>query len=179
MKNLGESYFIYIIKPTMMITTFYIDFQYLKKSEFPNEFYLSIYNIAFFMKPLFFLVLYLGLIINLKIKEFLGYVMTMIIIISIFFGLPIKEYSDYFDCKNLKSFFEGKEYNLNEYLIAHFVVNLLIENIPIIIFVVINNNMLGKWKEIVLDPIIVNAFNIIFTIVNFYLFFGKKNVFTR
>ena len=179
MKNLGESYFIYIIKPTLMITTFYINFQYIKKSEFPNEFYLGLYLLAFFIKPLFFLVLYIGLVMNLKIKSFLGYFMTLIIVSSIFLGLPIKEFSDYFGCTNLKNFFEGKEYNLNEYLITHFVVNLLIENIPIVLFVLINNNMLGKWKEIILDPIILNVFNMIFTIIIFYLFFGKKNVFLK
>ena len=52
--NIGKSYFIYIIKPTLMITTFLVNFQYSKKSEFPNEFYLILSNfiklIIFFSK---------------------------------------------------------------------------------------------------------------------------------
>lgn len=179
MKNLGESYYIYIIKPTLMITTFYINYQYLEKSEFPNRFYHAIYFLAFLMKPLFFLALYVGLILNLKLKNFMGYLMSFIIILSIYFGFPIKEYSDYFDSSHLKSFFEGKEYNLSEYVLTHFIVNLLTENVPIIIFVFINNNMLENWKDFIIDPIIVNSFNIFFTIVIFYLLFGRRSVFTK
>jgi len=129
------------------------------------------------MKPLFFLVLYIGLIINLKIKAIKEYLITMLTIISIFFGLPIKEYSDYFDFYHLKSIFEGKYYDLREYVIAHLVVNLLVENLPILLFVVINNTMLGKWKETLIDPIIINLFSIIFSYICIILFFrGDKTI---
>jgi len=179
MKKIGKIYFTHFIKPTMMMTSFYINYQYLKKSEFPNQFYLMIYYFAYFMKPFFFLILYIGLLINSKINSIKGYIITFFITISIFFGFPIKELSDYFDWENLKSFFDGKEYNLYEYLIAHFIVNLLIENIPIVIFVLINNNMLGKWKNTIIDPIVVNVISIFLTLINLYLFFRKENIMTR
>lgn len=174
--NIGKSYFIYIIKPTLMITTFLVNFQYANKSEFPNEFYLILFYVTFLMKPLFYLILYIGFIISLQVKNLLSFLFTFLIIFSIFFGLPIKEYSDYFDIQQLSKYFEGKEYNLNEYILTHFIVNLLVENLPMIIFVLINNNTVGKYHNTNIDPIVINMFYIFYSLINFCLFFGKKNV---
>jgi len=101
----------------------------------------------------------------------------MLILIGIFFGFPIKEYSDYFDLNILKKFFEGKDYNLNEYIVAHFIVNLLVENLPIILFVSINNNMLEKWNKIIIDPFIVNVLCIVFSYLSIILFFRNDKKF--
>lgn len=175
MKSLGQLYFIHIIKPSLMITTILTNYNYMKESEFPNNFYLTVYYLAFFMKPIFFLVLYFGLIINLNIRKFKELFITKIIIIAIFFGFPIKEYCDYLDLELFKKFFEGKEYHLNEYVVAHFIVNIIVENLPIVLFAIINNNMLGRWKEIHIDPIIVNVLYVVFSFINILLFFKEKS----
>jgi len=127
------------------------------------------------MKFIFFLVLYVGFVLHLKLKNLQEYFFSFLITTArYFFGFPIKEYSEYFDCGSLNKFFVGKEYNLSEYLIGHFIINLLIENIPIIVFVALNNYMLGEREVVIIDPIMINIFSIIFTSVNILLFFNKK-----
>jgi hypothetical protein len=172
--DIGKSYFIYIIKPTIMITTFLVNLEYGKKSEFPNEFYLILFYITFLIKPLFFLILYIGFLLTIEVKNFFTFFYTFIITISIYFGLPIKEFSDYLDINQLNIYFEGKEYNINEYILNHFIVNLLVENLPIIIFVFINNNTIGKFENTNIDPLVLNIFHIVLSLVNFILFFRKK-----
>jgi hypothetical protein len=147
-----------------MIATFYTNIYYFKHTDFINEFYYILYALTFLMKPVFYITLYFGLLINSNIKSLSGAFIMLMIIISIYFGLPIKEYIDFFNFKTAREYFEGKEYIVSEYCLTHFIVNTVIENIPITFLVVINNLMLGKkGHTLIYDPIITNA---LFVVVN-------------
>jgi hypothetical protein len=149
-----------------MLVTLYTNFYYYTNSQFVNDFYWLLYTFTVFLKPAFYLSLYLGMLLNLRIKTFPATLTVLIIILAIFLGLPIKEYIDFFDFKTAKEFFEGKEYILPEYCLTHFIVNIIVENIPIAFLVLMNNLMLNeKSAQPIYDPIITNSLFIFTNIV--------------
>lgn len=156
MKRIVKNYFLHMCKPCFSVIIFLANFRYLIKSNFANDFYFILYAITFLIKPFFFLLLFFGLLIHLHLKTVSEILMTTMIVICIFFGLPIKEYSEFFSFNTEKLFFEGREYVLDEYMTNHYIVNILIENIPITVFCLLNNFFLGKYKDIIIDPIIMN-----------------------
>lgn len=171
MKTLFRSYFLYLLKPTLTIITFYLDIDYFSISNFPNDFFRSLYIFTFFIKPIFYLALMIGFIINSGIKKFTELMMIFFILINIFFGFPIKEICDTFNINLFKKFFEGKEYILKEYILNHFIVNLIIENIPILIFTSINNLMIGKFNIQFNGPIVINSIVIFINCLNLICFY--------
>lgn len=157
MKTLFKAYFLYLLKPTLMMITFYLDLDYLLNSRFPNDFFKSLYFFTFLIKPTFFIALLIGFSINSKINIFNDFFITTFILINIFFGFPIKEFCDVFNIDALNKFFEGKQYIIKEYILNHFIVNLIIENIPILLFALINNMMMDKFHIQTNGPIIINS----------------------
>jgi len=110
--------------------------------------------------------------------EFLCY---FVIITGIYFGLPIKEYFEYFHIDTTDKIFLNlnEDYLLDEYISTHFMVNLLIENIPILIFVMINNLFLEyekKYAYIIINPIIANTLFILLHGVFICLFYFRKKI---
>jgi uncharacterized membrane protein len=105
--------------------------------------------------------LLVGSIINYQIKSIYDGVLTLILVCLIFFGFPVKEYSDFFKLDSNKKIFMnlGEDYILDEYITTHYVVNILVENIPAALFVLVNNYMLDRnfHKYIIIDPIVVNS----------------------
>jgi len=161
MRKLLQVYYLYLSKPTIMLITFYFDLNYFSISQFPNNYFKSLYLFTFLIKPIFYLGLLIGFTINSKTYKFKDLIITIFILLNIFFGFPIKEFSEIFCINALNEFFEGKQYILKEYVLNHFIVNLIIENIPIILFVFINNLMIGKFYEQVEGPIIINILSIL------------------
>ncbi len=173
MKTLLKAYFLYLLKPTLMIICFYLDLDYLFTSRFPNDFFKSIYLFTFLIKPLFFLALLIGFSINSKISTISEFFIAILILTNIFFGFPIKEICDSFNINAINEFFEGKQYILKEYILNHFIVNLIIENIPILLFCLVNNMMLEKFHLQTNGPIVVN-FLIIFVHCFFIACFSRN-----
>ena len=178
MKTILKSYFLYLLKPTLMITTFYLDLDYLMISKFPNDIFKSIYLFTFLIKPIFFLALMIGFIMNSKIIKFSELLITFFILSNIFLGFPIKEFCDIFNFNQINKFFEGKQYILKEYILNHFIVNLIIENIPILLFALINNMTVGKFHLQFNGPIIINSMVILVNCIYLnciYLNCSKQN----
>ncbi len=157
MQRYLELYYLHMLKPVLMIITFYLDLQYLIYSTYPNYFFRTLYIITFSLKPIFFTTLFIGFLINTKIKKISEILAFFIIIITIYFGFPIKEYSDIFQINCLNEFFEGKQYNQKEYIIHHFIVNLIVENLPVLLFVIINNQVMEKFNITMNGPIVINS----------------------
>jgi len=143
-----------------MIITFYLDTDYFWNSNFPTNFFKSLYLITLLIKPIFFLALFIGFSINSRIYTIKEILVLIFILLNIFFGFPIKEFCDKFSINLLNNFFQGKQYNLKEYILNHFIVNMIIENIPILLFSFINNLLMEKFNIQYNGPIIVNIFNI-------------------
>ena len=160
MKKYLEIYFLFFLKPTLMTLCFISEIMYIQYSQFANEFYFFIYLITFSIKPILYIILLIGSIFNYKIKTFQEGILTLIIVGGVYFGFPVKEISDYYQFNSPKKYFFdlGEDYFLDEYIMTHYVVNILIENIPIAIFVIINNLMLqNKFDHYIIDPIIINT----------------------
>jgi hypothetical protein len=179
MRKFIENYFLFFLKPSLMILSFFTNFIYLRDSPFANDFYYYIYLITFSIKPLFFLFLLIGSIITYKVNSTVESIFAILIIGGIYFGFPVKEISDYLGIEASRKFYSnlGENYLVQEYITTHFVVNLLIENLPVVIFVIINNLMIEREmnKNVFIDPLIVNF---IFIGVNlgviFCLFSGES-----
>lgn len=155
MKRLIENYFLQIVKPTLTIATFVVDYNCLYSSHFINRFYSKIYLLLFLIKPVFYTTLLIGLMIRTTVTA--HNLCGAIAIISCFFlGLPIREYNELFDLVILKSYFEGREYIMTDYIRTHYVINAFLENIPIALFVFTNCLMLKKESDMVMDPLVVN-----------------------
>ena len=144
MRNLMKNYFLYILKPSFMMLNFVCNYFYLRHSKFVNMFYFYIYVFSFCMKPFFFFLILFGLMISYKIKAISDILLIIMIVVGIFLGFPIKEFSDYLGTENFNqvTINLGNEYLLDEYMTTHYIVNIFIENIPIVIFVIINNFLL-------------------------------------
>jgi hypothetical protein len=160
MKKYIEIYFLFLLKPTLLILCSLSNYLYLRNSQFTNDFYFIIYCITFAVKPLFFLLLFAGSLVNYKITSIIELTLTLFIVIAIYFGFPVKEYLDYLKIDTAKRVYLnlGEDYRLREYLTTHYVVNLLVENLPVMFFIIINNIMMeSKTKRTIIDPIIVNS----------------------
>jgi hypothetical protein len=163
MKRFLANYYLYFLKPTLMILCSLSHLLYLIKSEFINNFYYSIYIIALLIKPLLYLILFIGTLITYKVKTFFHAIIFFIIVIGVFLGFPVKEISEYYQLRSSKRFFYdlGEDYNLEEYLSTHFLVNLIVENIPMLIFVVLHNlliqNSLTHNYSPLVEPIFTNS----------------------
>lgn len=160
-----ENYYLHILKPTLMITTFYFDIKYIGDSKFPNDFFKDLYFITLSLKPLFFFGLLIGFLIYSKSQKMSDFFITCIILINIYFGFPIKEYADFFSFDELNKFFLGKQYSSKDYVLSHFIVNLIIENFPVLIFVFINNQIMNKFHMVDNTPLIIN---VIFLMLNIF-----------
>jgi hypothetical protein len=177
MKKCTENYFLFFLKPTLMILCFVSNYLYLLHSEFASEFYFIIYIITFSLKPILFFILLIGSFINYRVQNFLEAFLTFIIVGGIFFGFPVKEISDFYKiCSNTKFFQNlGEDYILDEYIKTHFIINILVENIPILLFVFINNFSLeNKFSGyVIIDPIIINSAIIILNGLAICIFYAK------
>ena len=180
MRKYLEIYFLFFLKPILLITCLENNYIYLINSEFINNFYFLIYLLTFLLKPIFFLILFLGLIINYRLKTIHDILSTFFIILGICIGLPIKELSDFFKLDTTQKFFLnlGDDYLIDEYVTTHYVVNILIENIPIALFVIINNLMLDfeNEKNVIIDPIIVNCLFILINGLFICFFYIRKKI---
>jgi hypothetical protein len=177
MKTCAENYFLFFLKPTLMILCFVSNCLYLRHSEFVNEFFFIIYLITFSLKPILFIILLIGSLINYKIKTLIEGLLTLIIVGGIFFGFPVKEISDFYKISATTKFFMhlGEDYALDEYITTHYIVNILVENIPIALFVSINNLMLeNKFsKNGIVDPIVTNTAFILLNGLIICVFYDK------
>jgi hypothetical protein len=177
MKKCTENYFLYFLKPTLMILCFLSNYLYLLHSDFASKFYLIIYIITFSLKPILFLILLIGSLFNYKIQSFLDGFLTILIVGGIFFGLPVKEISDFYKISDNSKFFKslGEDYILDEYMKTHYIINILVENIPILLFVLINNLLLEKkFSEYpIVDPLILNSAIIILNGLAISIFYAK------
>ena len=167
MKLFVKKYFIHLLKPSLMTTAFAVNCAYLNNSKFVNTFYFYIYLLTVMLKPLFLLFILAIGIKRKNIKNFQDFVTALIVLISINFGFPIKEYYDILNILYLKDLFQNKEYNVEEYILSHFIINLLLESIPVLLFCIINNMFLGWSKTLEYCPIIFNFNVIIFHLLYF------------
>ncbi len=168
MRRYIENYYIYFFKPIIMIICFINNYLYLLNSRFVNNFYYFIYIITFGFKPFFFLLTFISIIYKYKITSISEGFPTFLIISGIFFGFPVYEISEFLQIDTSKKFFLdiSEEYFIDEYLSTHYIVNMLIENIPIIIFLQINNLFIEtppgeEISDNSLDSMVVNLVYII------------------
>jgi hypothetical protein len=146
MKKRLEAYFTYYMKPTLIICCFCSDLNYLINSFFYSKFVHVLYIILFLVKPLFFFLLFIIFLFKVEVKSVLNYFIISLIIFFVFFGFPVKEYSEtYVFSKNFSKFFEEKEYFVDEYMMNHFVSNMVIENIPLLLIIIVNNTLLYNY----------------------------------
>lgn len=158
--TLMKDYFLYFIKPTSMVFSFTCNLFYMLYSDFFNNSLLIIYITFFSIKPFFYLCLLIGVIVTYKLSSVSELLAAIIVIASIFFGFPIKELSDKFQFKSYYSFFQGRQYELGEYIKSHSVVNVLIENLPMLLCSTLNNYFLlqSKYTQVIIfnEPILSN-----------------------
>jgi hypothetical protein len=132
-----------------------------------------LYAITILIKPIFYLTLYVGLIVDSRLRD--SSFFMLVVIMAIFCGLPIKEYTDFFNIRVLNELFDGKEYILSEYCFCHFIVNIIIENLPLTFLVLINNLMLtNKGSQLIYTPLIVNGVFILLHIIIISVFNLRK-----
>ena len=160
MRKYVEVYFLYFLKPVLLTVCFVSNLLYLKNSQFVNEFYYIIYIFTFLLKPLIYLLFLIGLFINYPIRRSWDPLVYIFIVLGIFSGFPVKEISEFYKLDSYNNFFEvlSEGYLYDDYMRTHYIFNLLIENIPITVFVLINNLILQNKYEYFeqYDPIIVN-----------------------
>jgi hypothetical protein len=156
MKKFFEVYYVHVLKPSVSVITILANLYYLNQSNYINEFFYVLYMVTFMIKPLFYLTLLFGLFLNSKERTFKSLAMTFITVICIFFGLPVKEYFDFINSDIFGEYFGNSGYLVSEYNLSHFIANLLIENIPLLALTYLNNYMLGKYQDVIIDPIIMN-----------------------
>jgi hypothetical protein len=160
MRKYVEVYFIYFLKPVLLILCFISNFLYLRTSQFVNDFYFFIYLLTFMLKPLVYLLFLFGLFFNYPTRSPTDGLVYIFTILGIFYGLPMKEIAEFYKLNAFSSFFDHLSvgYLLDEYLRTHYLFNVLIENFPIAVFVIVNNLILQSkyayYEQY--DPVIVN-----------------------
>jgi hypothetical protein len=147
MKKFLEVYYVQILKPSLTVGTIFANYNYMEHSNFINEFFYILYIVTFMIKPIFYFSLRMGMFLNAKERTPKSFLLTMITVFSIFLGLPVKEYFDFFESDIFDEYFGCSGYLVSEYNVTHFIANVLIENVPIISLVYINNCMLGKFQD--------------------------------
>jgi hypothetical protein len=160
MRKLLQNYFLFMLKPSLMTLCFTCNLMYLKHTNFVNNFYFFIYLFTFLLKPIFYLILLIGLIKHYQIRKLYEILITWMIVLGIFFGFPVKEYSEIlnFDTSKRILIYLGEGYVLHEYLTTHYVVNLFMENLPVTLFIIVNNIMLeNKFiRNVEIEPVLPN-----------------------
>lgn len=160
MRKYFEVYFLYFLKPVLLTVCFISNLLYLKNSHFVNDFFYFIYLFAFLLKPIIYLIFFFGLIMNYPIRSTWDPLIYFFIVIGIFTGFPVKEISDFYKLNSYNYFFEllSEGYLYDDYMRTHYIFNLLIENVPITAFVLINNLILQNKFDYFeqYDPLIVN-----------------------
>ena len=175
MKNFMETYFTYFLKPSLMISCFASNTNYLVNEKFNNTASFLITYSIMLIKPIFFIILYVVFICKIELKTASQNFIAFLIVLLIYFGFPVKEYSDSLKYDELSRFFEGKDYFIDDYMQNHFVANIVLENLPVLIFVIGNNVITGKWEGVHYFPILIHSiFMLVYGIVLQHIFNRKR-----
>jgi hypothetical protein len=174
MKKAVELYFIYFLKPSMLVACFVSNVNFLINAEFSNTFSFIMTLFCLMIKPIFFILLYVLFTMKIELKTFFQHFLAFGIVLLIYFGFPIKEYSDLIKMNELNKFFEGKEYVIDEFMYNHFVCNAALENIPVLLIVISDNIIQAKWEGNRYFPILIHSIFLLFYGIVLQHVFNKK-----
>ena len=175
MKKLVEVYFTFFLKPSLLISCFISNLNFILNESFTRTDLLVVALVFLMIKPIFFLFLYVLFILKIELQTVFQHGIALVIVILIYFGFPVKEFSDLLKYEELNKFFEGKDYFIDEYMYNHFVCNVILENFPVLFTVIGCNIAEGKWEGNHYFPIFIHSlFLLLYGIVLQHVFNRKR-----